>query len=674
MFATFRKLFTSPPAPPAAGVDWKKQGNELLAEGRVPEAEACYRRATQARPGDAAAHLNLGHALMEQQQFQGARLSLGESVRLDPANHEGHFLLARAQRATGDAQAALKSYERVLGLQADFTLAAQERNMLLTQLGQKAIDGDRPGEARGWFQQWATFAPSDPAAHAHVGLACEWLEDMKAAEQAYRTALRLAPGHPQALFGLGNVLLLQGHALTAADHYARVLAQVPDHVLALTHLARALLESERYKEAEARFDQLLALRPDDADALLGRANSILGQHRHADALQAYDEVIAVAPQAALAHLNRGNAQLDLGGLEPALESFREALRVRPGYVEALVNIGSVLQRLNRYLEACTAYEQAIALDPGMAAAHWNLGLSRLVTGELEAGWAEAEWRWQALRREPLRTGQPQWTGEPLQGKTLLVYSEQGLGDTLQFCRYVPQLVAQGARVLLRVQAPLQRLLRTLPASCMLLTESDPLPAHGYQCALLSLPLGFRTSLQTIPQAVPYLSSQPQLVERWRALLGPGEGLRVGLAWSGNPTHVNDRNRSLPLDDLPLSMPGVRFISLQKDVRDADRAALQRSGIAQYGELLTDFEQTAALVECLDLVITVDTSVAHLAGALGKAAWVLLPFAPDWRWLLERTDSPWYPSARLFRQPALGDWGSVHAAVREALAARVAGSA
>ena len=671
MLDAFRRLFSSAPAPAAApepGADWKKQGNDHPARGEMAEAERCYRQAVQAAPGDASSHLNLGYALLEQQQFDAARLSLGEAVRLAPANHEAHFLLARAQRATGDAQAALQSYARVLALQADFGLAAQERNLLLAQLGQYAIDRGRPAEARDWFRQWTVAAPADPAAHAHLGLACEWLEEMDAAEQAYRAALRSDGAHAQALFGLGNVCMQRGHALVAADHYVRVLAQLPEHAQALANLAQALVATERYAEAESRLDQLLALRPGDPDAMLARANSILAQGRPAEALPEYEQVLAVAPQAAQAYLNRGNALLDLGRVEPALESFRSALQVRPDYVEALVNMGGVLQHLNRYEEACAAFDEAIALAPETAAAHWNLGLSRLVQGQLAAGWAEAEWRWQALQCEPLATSRPQWTGEPLAGKTILVYSEQGLGDTLQFCRYVPLLVQRGARVLLRVQEPLQRLLRTLPADCMLLGVGDALPAHDYQCALLSLPPAFGTTLESIPHAVPYLSSQPALVERWRGVLGAPEGWRVGIAWSGSATHVNDRNRSIAFADLRLAMPGVQLVSVQKEVRAEDRAALDASGAVHCGELLTDFEQTAALMACLDLVITVDTSVAHLAGALGKPVWVLLPFSPDWRWLLERADSPWYPSARLFRQPARGDWAGALAQVRDALAA------
>lgn len=275
MFDALRKLFSSAPAATAApvgGVDWKKEGNDFLETGDLAQAERCYRQAVEAVPGDATVHLNLGFTLLEQQQFDAARLSLGEAVRLDPGNHEAHFLLARAQRATGDAQAALQSYARVLGLQQDFTEAAQERNLLLTQLGQYAIDRGRPAEARDWFRQWVAAAPADPASHAHLGLACEWLDDMDAAEQAYRASLRLDGGHAQALFGLGNVCMHRGHALLAAHHYERVLAQLPDHTHALVNLAQALVACERYADAEARLEQLLALRPGDREALLAREN------------------------------------------------------------------------------------------------------------------------------------------------------------------------------------------------------------------------------------------------------------------------------------------------------------------------------------------------------------------------------------------------------------------
>ena len=568
MLDAVRRLFQRGAADAGAPVDWKKQGNEHLAQGRLEEATRCYRQAVDAAPADGAACLNLGYALLEQQQFTEARRWLQQALRLGAKEDEALFLLARAERASGDVDAALRSYAGALAANPDFGHAMQERNQLLAELA-------------------------------------------------------------------GN-----------------------------------LVDAGQYVQAQARFEALLEVRPGDADVMLARANCLLALDRWPEALAAYDEVLAVAPQAAQAHLNRGNALLEMDRLEEALESFRAALRARPAYLEALVNIGSVLQALNRYEEACDMYTQAIAVAPDSAAAHWNLGLSRLVLGELASGWAEAEWRWQALGRTPLASTRPLWTGEqPLEGKTVLAYAEQGLGDTLQFCRYVAPLARRGAKVVLRVQPPLQKLLRTLRPACDIISDQDPLPPHDYHCALMSLPLALGTTLQTIPADVPYLASQPELVARWREVLGTGAKLRVGLAWSGNPAHINDRNRSLRLADLQVATPGVQLVSVQKEVRAQDVPALQAAGIAHHGERLTDFEQTAALIECLDLLITVDTSVAHLAGALGKPVWILLPFSPDWRWLLERANTPWYPSARLFRQPRHGDWAPVIAAVREALAAR-----
>jgi tetratricopeptide (TPR) repeat protein len=669
MLERVRRLFTVSRQPEV--IDWKKQGNALLAQGNLPEATRCYRHAAAQAPDDAAAHLNLAFALMEQEDFDGARPALQACLHLQPGNHEAHFLSARLERSNGHPEAALQACARTLSLRPDFAPASQCRNELLMQLGQACIQDGRAEQARDWFQQWVALSPQDANAHAHLGLAWEWLSQMAQAQQCYGAALLIAPDQAQALFGLGNVHMHQGRPALAVTQYSRVLENLPGHPPAMANLAKALVQCGRYEEAQEQFVQILKLQSSDCDALLGWANCELARGRAQQALRAYDQILSIAPESAEAHLNRGNALLELRQVGPALESFREASRLRPGYVEALVNIGAVMQQLNRYEDACEVYGQVLARVPDQAAAHWNLGLSRLVLGDFENGWPEAEWRWQALRREPPVSGRPAWTGdEPLQGKTIFVYSEQGIGDTLQFCRYVELLADRGAAVALRVQPALQTLLRTLP--CTLLGDGNPTPPHDYQCALMSLPGAFRTTLQTVPKKVPYLSSDARLVAHFRQRVEARGSLLVGIVWSGNPAHTNDHNRSLPVADLlQAASPGVRLISLQKEVRDVDLPALAAADVAHEGEWLTDFEHTAALVECLDLVISVDTSVAHLAGALGKPVWILLPFAPDWRWLLERPDSPWYPSARLFRQQTAGDWSGVLVSVRQALSGMAA---
>jgi len=309
----------------------------------------------------------------------------------------------------------------------------------------------------------------------------------------------------------------------------------------------------------------------------------------------------------------------------------------------------------------------------LAEAHFAESHYRLLTGDLAIGWEKAEWRWQV---EPLKSSnkrdiaQPQWTGsQEIAGKTVLLHSADGFGDAIQFARYAPLVAARGARVILEVLWPQRELMRSLAGVTQVLARGEPLPDHDLQCTLLSLPLAFGTRLETIPAETPYLRAAASGTEAWSARLGPRTRPRIGIAWSGNPVHHNDRNRSIGLRPLLSVLADVdaTFVSLHREVRAADAAVLQeRSDIVHFGEELKDYADTAALIANLDLVVSVDTSVAHLAGALAKPVWVLLPFMPDWRWLLDREDNPWYPTARLFRQDATRSWDSVIPRVRAAL--------
>jgi tetratricopeptide (TPR) repeat protein len=690
-----RRLFGAAPAE-APPPDHRQQGNDFVAQGRFEDAARCYALAVEDAPADVSARVGLGFALMELGRLDDARHALQDASRLDPNQHDAHFLLARMARARGDEADALAAYARAIAAAPGFELAHVERAQLLLASGdapqarrlleeaarqrhdfadarmllaRTCLEAHDLPAAREWLLQVIASRPEDASAHAQLGEVCGALGERDAARDAYRKALTHDPRNVHALLALGDMALAQQDAGDAQARYSALLEVLPQHPGALTGLARSLVALGRYEEGRTRYEQVLAQDPHDPAALLGLGNCWLGQDRNEAALAAYDRVLAIDPQHAQAHLNRGNALQALHRDEEARASFEAALRARPGYVDALVNLAGLLQSHNAFAEAIALHREALANDSQCAAAHWNLALCELVLGQLEDGFREAEWRWQALGRQPLRSAQPRWTGaEDLAGKTLLVYAEQGLGDTLQFCRYASLAAARGARVLLSVQPALRRLVGTLAAPVTFVDSLDPPPAHDLHCALLSLPLAFRTSLATIPAAVPYLHARDEVTQRWKERLARVPGLKVGLAWSGNPVHVNDRNRSLPFATIArLASPGVSLVSLQKEVRDGDQAALSEAGVAHFGDLLTDFEATAGLVAALDLVITVDTSVAHLAGALGKPVWILLPFSPDWRWMLERQDTPWYPSARLFRQPRIGEWESVIEAVRAALA-------
>ncbi len=355
-----------------------------------------------------------------------------------------------------------------------------------------------------------------------------------------------------------------------------------------------------------------------------------------------------------------------------MAAYDRALAARPGFPEALSNRGNSLLEFGRFDEAVASCDSAIALRPDYAQAHWNRSLIRLVQGELAEGFGEYEWRWKRAEIAPFAPSfrQPLWDGKSsLEGQTILLHAEQGLGDTIQFLRYVPLVAARGARIVLQVQPALVPLLSSLSTVTRLLPQGAELPPFDCHCPLLSLPLAFGTTLDTIPAEAPYLSVSPERIAAWRQRLP--DGPLVGLAWSGNPENRGDWKRSVPLADLRplLSLRGVRFVSLQLDVRETDQVTLADcSDIVRLLEDTADFIETAAVVANLDLVVTVDTVIAHLAGALGKRVFVLLPSVPDWRWLLGRDDSPWYPTARLFRRRAGETWDPVVGRVRDAMVA------
>jgi len=470
----------------------------------------------------------------------------------------------------------------------------------------------------------------------------------------------------------GDWLLAQGRHLEAGQCYAAALASQPDDAIARCKLGLCLRATRRFEEALQQFDLALARLPGLSMAHMDRGNVLADLRRPAEALAGYERALALDPANGLAHCNRAIALRDLGRLDECLAAFDAALSFGAPRHVVLANRGAALTELRRFDEALRDFNQAISAEPQFALAHWNESLCRLVRGELREGWMKYEWRWRygELGLVPREFAQPMWRGQSdLSGLRLLVHAEQGLGDTLQFCRYVPLLAQRGARVALQVPVELKTLMRTLPGVDRLESESDPLPPFDLHVPMMSLPLAFETSLATIPSQVPYLRADPRQELAWAARLGPRDRRpRIGLAWSGRPEHSNDRNRSIPLEQIGrLIDKRFDWISLQKEVRAFDRAALARLPLLDVSAGLDDLAATAALMMNLDLVISVDTAAAHLAGALGRPLWLLLPFAPDWRWMLERADSPWYPSARLIRQDAIGNWSGVIHTLTDALA-------
>jgi tetratricopeptide (TPR) repeat protein len=533
------------------------------------------------------------------------------------------------------------------------------------------------------------------------------------AARLYREALRRQPDHFTALHDFGVLLHMQGQnaeALTLLDRAAlvdplsadaltnrgivlmalgqneaavasfdRAIEAHPRHTRALFARGKTLLRMERHEAALASLDRAIELDPANSEAFNDHGAALCGLGRSQEALASLDRAVALQPDFARARVNRGIVLQALERHEEALASFDRAVALDPRNADAFNNRGGVLQALNRWEEALASYEAALALRPDHDRANFNRSLCLLALGDFARGWPQYEYRWQTptLRACKREFVQPLWLGdEDPAGRTILLHGEQGFGDIVQFCRYVP-LVAARTKVILQVPGELMRLMATLDEGGELVAFGDELPDFDLHCPLLSLPLAFHTTLGTIPAQIPYLRADAECNAFWRDRLADLPGLKVGLVWAGASTNRIDRRRSMALATMaPLAgVAGCSFVSLQKG-EPATEAVSPPLGFVlhDFTAELGDFADTAAMIANLDLVISVDTAVVHLAGALGKPIWLLNRFGSCWRWLLERDDSPWYPTLRQFRQPSPGDWAGPISRVVAALNALAAASA
>jgi tetratricopeptide (TPR) repeat protein len=484
------------------------------------------------------------------------------------------------------------------------------------------------------------------------------------AEAIYKEILQSQAQHFDALRLLATIAAQRKNSAAAVELFEQALKINPDHASSLNNRGNALLDLKRHKEALESYDRALEIEPDYAEALYNRGNALLDLKRHEEALQSYDRALKINPDYAEALYNRGSALRDLERHEEALESYDRALKIKPDYAEALCNRGNALLDLGRHEEALQSYERALEIEPDYAEVHLNRALVWLLLGDFQRGWPEHEWRWQRAGFSLPQLSKPRWSGEPLNGRTILLSWEQGLGDTLQFVRYARLLQRQGARVIVSCQKPLVRLLQRCEGIDQLVAQGEPLPDFDFWTPLLSIPYVLRTDRESIPGECGYLSADPALVARWKIRLANFPGFRIAIAWQGNPGHQADRQRSIPLKFFAqlAQVPGVRLISLQTGPGVGQLADIAGSfEIIQFEDLDTTsgpFMDTAAIMRNVDLSISCDTSLAHLAGALGVPVWLAQAFSADWRWLLDRDDSPWYPSLRSFRQQSLGDWDEV----------------
>lgn len=550
-----------------------------------------------------------------------------------------------------------------------FTLEAiRQRAALLSQSGQldKAAD---------LYRKLLLRFPKNPGVLTDLGTLNLQLGDPAAGIPLLDRSLEIKPDQPAALCNRGIGLRRLGRFEEALASFDRALALAPDLAAVWRNRGAVLHDLQRFDESLSSCNRSIELDPQDATAHMNRGNALQSLKSFAEALDCYEYALKLNPGLADVHHNRCVVLKEFGRCAEALASCNRAIALNPASAIYYNTLGMVFENLGRLKEAIAEYQHATDLAPDLAEARMNTGMLLLLSGNFAEGWKLNEWRWHIFMQKKFvwHFPQPLWLGEPsLAGKTLLIHAEQGFGDSIQFCRFLPLLEASGARIVFEVPAPLVSLLATLQSDSTIVKWGDPLPEFDLHCPIMSLPLACKTTLASIPASVPYLYADSSRQSFWRQLLGSKTHLRVGLVWSGSTEHPNDRIRSIPFALLaPLWQLPVEFHVLQKDIREDAVAGLAQVDRAHmHAEELHDFADTAALVAEMDMVISVDTSLAHLAGALGKPVWILLPFVPDYRWLLDRDDSPWYPTATLFRQPAIGDWPSVIAEVRNRLEVKI----
>ncbi|MBV8146993.1 MAG: tetratricopeptide repeat protein [Gammaproteobacteria bacterium] len=641
---------------------------------RHHEARAALAQVIEADPADVGAHVNHGHVLAELGEPAAALQSYQRALLLDPGIAEAHLASAKALRRLNRREDALASGQLALRIRPDYAEALNDCGTTLHEL-------KRFNEALGCYDRALEIQANLADCWYNRALTLQAIGEHEQALESFARGTRLQPQDASLWYQRGVTLHQLRRLPEAVESYQRALQIDAYFAAAYSACAATLTELQRFEEALAHSGRALQIDPQSAGAWNNRGVTLHTQLRFGEALSCFERALQLAPDFAEVEINRAATLNELQRCEEALACCARALQVRPGYAEAYYGRGALLAGNHRIREGVESLTAAIALDPEFAAAYEARAYALLMGGDFERGWVDHEWRCRNPRglgaRSRLRLPQPPWLGEEsVAGRTVFLHFEAGYGDTLQFCRYVPLVAELGARVILGVPRPLRRLLEPLPGVALVVTPEDPIPEFDFHCPLLSLPLAFRTTLATIPACVPYLRAEARQVEAWRDRLGVRSKPRVGLVWSGGfrqqaPERWSaNQRRNIPLTKLaPLAHPQIEFYSLQKgEPAESELTELSQQGWAgprliDLTASLTDFADTAALIMNLDLVISVDTSTAHLAGALGKPVWVMNRFDTCWRWLLERTDSPWYPTLRLYRQSAPGDWDGVVRSIR-----------
>lgn len=623
--------------------------------GALTEAAALYSEILASYPKHPDCLHLLGVISYQQKNLNRAIELIGNAIKISPLDPFYHSNYGLALKDSKKLDAALASFDRAIELKPDYAEAHLNRGNTLHDLGQFTA-------ALASYDRAIDLCPNNPDAFNNRGISLRELGQREAAVASHDQAIFLRPDYAEAYSNRGISLQELGRSAEALASFERAVELKPDYAEAHYNRGNALKGIGRLDEAIAAYDLAIQLRPEHADSHYNLGNILSASGQWQAAVASYDKAIAISTEHTEAISNKGNALKNMNQIEQAVACFDQAMALRPEEPELVCNQGAAIQATNEIGAAIQFHDRALQLRPDFANAHWNKALALLLGGDFEHGWPLYEWRWKTDHfSSPHRDfPHPLWLGESsLAGKTVLLHAEQGLGDTIQFCRYARLVTEAGGHVVLEVQPELLSLLSGLDGVASLIPAGTPLPDFDLHCPLLSLPLAFRTSIETIPTQSPYLYPNPAKVSSWKERLGCSTRPRVGIAWSGASAHKNDRNRSIPLASLIPYLPdNCQYFSLQKDIRDSDLDAIgKQTSIYRFDNLIDDFSDTAALCSLMDYVVSVDTSVAHLAAALGRPTTILLPFHPDWRWLLHRSDSPWYPSVTLLRQHAIGDWSA-----------------
>lgn len=632
-----------------------RQGLALHQTEQWDRAKACYERVLLSQPNNADGLHLLGVLTYQMKNPLGALELIGRAIKVKPQDANFYSNLGAVFIELKRFEDAVASFDKAISINGQYADAYFNRGTALADLKhyERAIES---------FDKAIALRVNYAESYLNRGNALQQLEQHQRAVQSYDQAIYFKPDYVEAFHNRGNALKklnLLEESLSSFDKAIHINA---NYFESLISRGAVLIDLGRLIDALESYNKVISIKENSPKAYYNRGNILKDLGRLQEAVESFDRAINIDPHYAKAFYNRANVLSDLGYFDRAVASFDKAIGIKPDYVEAHCNRGLALQELRKLDDAIASFDGAIGIDSEFVPAHWNKSIALLQDGRLQEGWASYEWRWKSKDLvDRARTFlQPLWLGQDgIRGKTILLHAEQGLGDTLQFCRYCKLVTQLGARVILEVPQALAVLLQNLDGVTQVVVQGAALPAFDYQCPLLSLPLAFKTSIDTIPLAQAYLSCTAQKRQEWLDRLGPRTKKRVALAWSGRAVHRNDHNRSISLQEILKHLPkGFEYVSLQKELREGDLDLLANGQIKHFGDEIVDFTDTAALCELMDLVISVDTSVAHLAGALGRKTWILLPYASDWRWMIDRDDSPWYESVRLYRQGEDRQWESV----------------